>query len=272
MKEVRWQGDNALSTFEEFADGTCEGRLFCRGVDGRWQPPLPPELITRDAARGDVLTRSPVGAIAVVTDAPPRRPHRLAPEPQLRDVPELRADATPKLTVRLNEPALDEIRTELLRDGLAILSTVETGGNLIGRVRGDVVEVIDATGPEGAPEGDGEARRMRDAVRVSLRGGYGVAAELARAYDDRSIIFAGGWHSHPRPIPEPSPTDRVSAISSLEHLRGQLGYRAPEQWVDLILYPHDRDGMEAPRVAGWVTRYEDWSGRAVTEPCNVEMP
>jgi hypothetical protein len=228
--------------------------------------------VSRDAARGQLLTRSPVDATAVVTDAPLRRPRTRASQPVLRDVPELRVDAEPKLTVQLRERALDEIRAELLRDGLAILSTVETGGNLVGRAACNAVDVIDATGPESAPEGDGEARRMVDAVKVSLRGGYGVAAELARQSDDHSIIYCGGWHTHPRAIPEPSPTDRVSAISSLEHLREQLGYRAPEQWVDLILYPHDRDGMEAPRVAGWVTRYEDWSGRAVTEPCNVVMP
>jgi hypothetical protein len=41
MKEVRRHGDNVISTFEEFAGGTCEGRVFYRWTDGSWRPPLP---------------------------------------------------------------------------------------------------------------------------------------------------------------------------------------------------------------------------------------
>jgi hypothetical protein len=44
MKEVRRNGDNVLSTFEEFGDGTYEARLYYRQGDGRWQPPLPPDI------------------------------------------------------------------------------------------------------------------------------------------------------------------------------------------------------------------------------------
>src|SRR4026209_389240 len=43
MKDIRRQGGRIL-TFEEFADGTCEARLYYRQGDGRWQPPLPRDI------------------------------------------------------------------------------------------------------------------------------------------------------------------------------------------------------------------------------------
>ena len=44
MKHVQRHGDNMVSTFEEFADGTCEARLFYRWDDDSWRPPLPPDV------------------------------------------------------------------------------------------------------------------------------------------------------------------------------------------------------------------------------------
>jgi hypothetical protein len=71
MKDVRRDGDHAISTFEEFEDGTCDARLFYR-VSGRWQPPLPPDLEPIDAGE-------PSRSIAR-SSSEPRRPNWMLTE------------------------------------------------------------------------------------------------------------------------------------------------------------------------------------------------
>jgi proteasome lid subunit RPN8/RPN11 len=142
-------------------------------------------------------------------------------------------------------------------DGL--LDCVESGGNLFGHRGLKHVELIHATGPGE----DGKARRFEDAVRISTRGVQAQAHELERIYA-ADVVLAGGWHTHPRLVREPSETDRLQALSALDHLSA---LRWAPFWVDLILTPNREAGWRAPSVHGWATRRTDWG--AVTEPVRV---
>jgi proteasome lid subunit RPN8/RPN11 len=176
-------------------------------------------------------------------------------------VPELRADAPPSLTVRLRPGAVLGIEAELERSR-GILGSHETGGNVFGRTRGGVLELIEASGPGE----DGKARRFEDAVMISVSEGHAIAKELRRSYDDNLIGLVGGWHVHPRPVPEPSETDRENALVGLDDLVERDGWKAPQLWLDVILYPNG-DGWDA---AGWATRRLGEFG-SVTEPAAIEM-
>ena len=270
MKEIRRQGDNVISTFEEFADGISEARLYYQRSDGEWAPPLPADVIPPPLERNAIAARTrTIERIGGEAQLVAKRPKPKPASPS-EYVPELRAGAKPTLTVRLRAQALREINRELDRDGgRAVLDLLETGGNLVGRARHDGFDVLDASGPMSAPEGDTDARRLVDAVKISLRPGFGIADELARQHQDSAITYLGGWHSHPGQFPEPSTTDRAAALRSLQIVGEEFGWRAPDKWVDLIFTPDARDGWANPRAYGWVTRVPQW-GAPVTEPCNIE--
>jgi hypothetical protein len=68
MKDVRRHGHNVITVFEQFEDGTCEARLFYR-VNGRWQPPLPPDV------EPPIGTGEPSRTIARSSSSGPRRPN-----------------------------------------------------------------------------------------------------------------------------------------------------------------------------------------------------
>jgi hypothetical protein len=251
MKDVRQNG-NVLSTFEELGDGTCEVRLFYRQSDGSWRPPLPfdiqaPAERSRPNVR-DVLERSDQEAPKV-------------------EIPELRADATPQLTVEVCPGALRQIKAELGRASHTMLECIETGGVLFaGQTRLGVLSLIDASGPG---EFDGEARRLPDSVRISLRHGHEIAEELRRNWQDENLGVVGSWHTHPIRDARPSETDRRGALLALDDLQEHRGWRAPRQWIDVIVHPDVRDGWEAPRVVGWATRRLEWSGSGITEPVHL---
>jgi len=235
---------------------------------------------TRSAESFIAVARHLAAAPAPHRKTPPVRPSRRvsptatvnpkrsstppAPSPAL-ELPELRVDAAPVMTVRLRGGAMRGICEELERsDGL--LDRIETGGNLIGRRVGGVLELVAATGPGS----DGQPRRFVDAVRVSMGEGHEAGEWIAEYYQDALITFVGGWHTHPVPVREPSTTDRESALVGLDALNARLGWKAPSQWVDLILMSDTRDGWGAPRIAGWATR-RIGTFQSVTEPVSVEL-
>lgn len=80
----------------------------------------------------------------------------------------------------------------------------EAGGQLFARVNGDEWLVEEATGPR----------------RGDIRSRFGFRPNrLAeqREIDERfslGLHYVGDWHTHPEPIPKPSPTD----ISSMEEM------------------------------------------------------
>jgi hypothetical protein len=185
-----------------------------------------------------------------------RRAKRPAETYIVHEVPKLRADVTPSLTVRIGAGALDGILAELERsDGL--LRTVETGGNVFGRQSGKTIELLYASGLGS----DGKARRFENSVMVSLAEGHQHAKELQRIYQS-DIRFIGGWHTHPIREPLPSATDRSEALVALDQLHA-LGYLGTTSWLDLILIP----GRERWDIRGWATRRSDRG--SYTEPIRV---
>jgi hypothetical protein len=44
VREVKRPNSNAITIYEQDADGTCHARLFLRRGDGRWDPPLPADV------------------------------------------------------------------------------------------------------------------------------------------------------------------------------------------------------------------------------------
>jgi hypothetical protein len=195
--------------------------------------------------------------------APTRKRQTPAPE-----IPELRADVTSKrVKIKLGAGALRGICAELDRAWPGLLDVMETGGTVYGMTKIGAIELIEASGP--GPD-DGKARRLPDAVRIDASEGHAIAEELRRIRHDEMVGVVGGWHTHPERIAEPSPQDRISALQSLDDLHKRRGWRAPSQWVDLILYPDEREGWERPSVAGWLTRRLEWGREPVTERVQVE--
>jgi len=59
VREVKVHSPDLVSTFEEFADGTCEGRYYSR-IGGLWRPPLPSDLEAPGLERSLLLRSEPV--------------------------------------------------------------------------------------------------------------------------------------------------------------------------------------------------------------------
>lgn len=205
------------------------------------------------------VTRYYGGTATVVSRAAKRPKRGPAGSSVVHEVPELRADVTASLTVKIGAGALDGIFAELERSG-GLLHTVETGGNIFGERRGNVIELVWASGPGS----DGKARRFENSVMVSLADGYQHAKELQRIYQ-RDVQFVGGYHTHPIHQPLPSATDRSEGLVALDQAHA-LGTWT-RYWIDLILMADKERGWSAPLVRGWATRRTDLG--AVTEPVRV---
>ena len=57
MREVFVRSPDCVTTFEEFPDGTCEGRYYSR-IGGLWRPPLPTDLELPAGFERNLLLRS----------------------------------------------------------------------------------------------------------------------------------------------------------------------------------------------------------------------
>ena len=125
---------------------------------------------------------------------------RPSPAPALeREIPELRHDATPKVTVTVGRIATEAIREELRRDDRLIeVGHLETGGCLVADIKlgGRSARIVDATWPGGPGRG-------YDQVRISEALGEEVAAnyrEWSRSDDVRMVgllAHASGSRDHP---------------------------------------------------------------------------
>jgi len=235
------------------------------------------DLQAKYRTRGHPIDR-PGGTVALAEpEAPaprvaPREPShddaaahpRADQDQQRREIPELRRDATPRVTVKLRPGALAGITEELNATGDIPLDCLETGGSCYGRLRDGALELLDASGPGS----DEKARRFENAVMVSIAEAKEIEAELQRRWDDRTITACVGWHTHPADDPLPSATDRENALVALDQLR-QRSWAAPSYWTDLIVRADSRDGWNNPRVVAWVTRRV--GDGAVTEPGRIEL-
>ena len=109
--------------------------------------------------------RRPTSASHPAPAAPPRAAAPPAPKPaeSWRDIPILRADATPRVTVVLSRGALRGIREELDRARFSLGHGFETGGHLFSReCFGRRFEIVTASGLEG------EGRRHLGAVNLDI--------------------------------------------------------------------------------------------------------
>jgi hypothetical protein len=204
-------------------------------------------VIERPGGTATLMDRP--GAISRTTVRPAPVSRAIAPD-ELDEVPVLRTEIKDGFSVHLGNGALRGIMEEFQRSDWLFEHHVESGGNLFGRQRAGVLELVDASGPGS----DEKARRFESAVMVSLTEGFAIAEELQRQRQDALVIFCGGWHVHPIRDPRPSPTDRSNALIGLDELERKLGWRAPARWVDLILTPDAARGWDAPYATAWATR------------------
>ena len=105
---------------------------------------------------------------------------------------------------------------------------------------------------------------------LTRREGEAAAEWAARSYDDSLVGVIGGWHCHPVREHRPSEADRESALVALDLLRERHEWRAPSQWLDVILYADSIDGWRSPRACAWST-YRRGNGAAVTKPARIEV-
>ena len=105
---------------------------------------------------------------------------------------------------------------------------------------------------------------------VSVEEGEAAAEWAARSYDDSLVGVIGGWHCHPVREHRPSEADRESALVALDLLRERHEWRAPSQWLDVILYADSIDGWRSPHACAWST-YRRGNGAAVTKPARIEV-
>ena len=84
----------------------------------------------------------------------------------------------------------------------------EAGGVLLGRYRGSHIEIVAATYPG----------KHDIATKYSFSRAAGHHQKIADQWWEKSggeITYLGEWHTHPEPIPSPSPLDRNEWLSQL---------------------------------------------------------
>jgi hypothetical protein len=174
-----------------------------------------------------------------------------------REVPELRADAKPTLTVKLSSFGRRSIDQELSysRDLLEDYDA-ETGGYLFGSRDGGTW-LLSATrlGSSG--------RRKPQAVQLGYDEAERMAHDIRSSESDHR--FLGRWHTHPYVNnSQPSTNDRANALAGL----AWRDLNPASFAVDLILTPDRERGWSRPHFHAWVTR-RNQCGTAVTEPATL---
>jgi hypothetical protein len=174
------------------------------------------------------------------------------------EIPELRSNAKPTLTVTLTRLARETIHGELafsrrfMEDELG-----ETGGWLLGeRVPGKwLVSATDL----------GAGTRMSKRCVLDYEQARHEAYRATLSSRSFSRKFLGVWHVHPVVgYTEPSSTDRKNALAYLEYRE----LNPAEFALDIIVSPHADRGWNSPQFTAWATRRDRWAG-AITEPATI---
>jgi hypothetical protein len=240
MKEVRRDGD-VISTFEQFGDGTCAGRLFYR-VNGRWQPPLPPDV------------EPPIG-----TDEPSRSIARSSSAlGHLLEAVEIRTRSTEPETFCV------DLSIQATRDILEEVSFVrrsfdgeprEAAGYLFSaqRVRGDWSHLS-----VGLATTAGDSRHGLYSVAFGVE-----PLDVQRSFPPElaHMELAGDFHSH---------SVAGSTIPSDADARawlGQMDRAGLERYLGVIISPSEASGWMSPVISAWSVRRE--GSRPVCEPAVV---
>jgi integrative and conjugative element protein (TIGR02256 family) len=125
----------------------------------------------------------------------------------------------------------------------------EAGGQLFARIDGPNILLELATGP----------RRSDRRSRYSYQPDRRAEQEEIDRFHHENLLFVGDWHTHPEPIPNPSPQDlgsiRDSVAKSRHHLKGFLliivgtgviptalwvGLHSTTESLQLVPQPHQR--------------------------------
>jgi len=236
MKDIRRQGGRIL-TFEEFADGTCEARLYYRQGDGRWQPPLPRDIqLTIGAGE-------PSRSIARSSSSGLRRPSwKLSDkeEHSYRNV-ELREHYV-SYKVALTPQVRDDILGEIKRAHREAGEPVEVAGWLFARYlprpHSDSIELVHVT-----RSGAGPGSRTQVTVGDPID-----AMAFVRSEGLGHLRLVGDWHAH---------CARGSDLPSMQDARAWAGTAdalGRESYVSLVVAPNANGyGWTMPKFSGWIT-------------------
>ena len=123
----------------------------------------------------------------------------------------------------------------------------EAGGQLFARIDGANILLELATGP----------RKSDKRSRYSYQPDRHAEQEEINQLHRENLLFVGDWHTHPEPIPHPSPQDfasiRDSVAKSRHHLNGFLlaivgtgtiptalwiGLHSTTEFLQLVPLPH----------------------------------
>jgi integrative and conjugative element protein (TIGR02256 family) len=106
----------------------------------------------------------------------------------------------------------------------------ESGGILLGAIRGPHLEIVDFTQP-----GSDDVRSMLQFVRQDER--HQTAADNAWKGSRHTVTFAGEWHTHPLGDPIPSSVDRRSWSGLAGHTKHSMLFllATPGQWKAFLV-------------------------------------
>jgi hypothetical protein len=176
------------------------------------------------------------------------------------EVPELRPNAKPTITISLTRLAREVIHDELAFSRRFMEEQLgETGGWLFGFREGRkwLVSATDL----------GPGERMRKSVLLSYaHARHEVYRSTLGTQVSFSRKFLGCHHVHPLVgYTEPSSQDRKNALLGLEWRE----LNPADFALDLIISPHADRGWNSPQFHAWATRRDRWAG-AITEPVTIE--
>jgi proteasome lid subunit RPN8/RPN11 len=241
MKEVRRDGD-VLSTFEAFEDGTCAGRLHYR-VNGRWQPPLPPDV------EPHIGTVEPSRSIA-------RSSSRLG---HLLEAVEIRTHSAEPETFRVT--LSPQVKRDILEEVGSVRRSFggeprEAAGYLFSaqRVRGDWCHLT-----VGLATTAGDSRHGLYSVAFGAE-----PLDVQRSFPPElaHMELAGDFHSH---------SVAGSTIPSDADARawaGSMDRAGLDRYIGVIVSPSESLGWMKPVISAWSVRREE--SRPVCEPARLE--
>lgn len=126
-------------------------------------------------------------------------------------------------------------------------ATPESGGIILGYVRGEHLEITEVTEP--AP---GDERRRFFFLRRPH--GHQEIAQKRWAESQGLIRYLGEWHTHPEDFPSPSCLDRMewkSSAKKRKDLRPQVGLIVGRKALHVELMHHDGSRVIGTPNTGW---------------------
>jgi hypothetical protein len=244
MKEVRRVRDDVISVFEEFEGGGCSARLYYR-VNGRWQPPLPPDV------------EPPVG-----TNEPSRSIARSSKRSgHLLEAVEIRTRSTEPETFCV------DLSIQAKRDILEETAFVRRAFG--GEPREACGYLFAAQRPQGwwSHLSVGLATRGGDSRHGIYSVQFGAEPlDVRRSFPTElaHMELCGDFHSHS------IPGSTVPSDSDARAWAGQMNRAGLDRYLGLIVSPSESSGWMSPVISAWTVRREGVQSRPVCEPARLE--